>query len=71
LLDLADRYIATGRSIIADPHHFDANPDPTCLFDADPDPIFQFDADPDPVFHFDADPYPCFQIKAQNIEKIF
>jgi hypothetical protein len=26
---------------VADPHHFDAVPDPACLFDADPDPSCQ------------------------------
>jgi hypothetical protein len=41
-------------SSVADPHHFDANPDPTFHFDADPDP--------------NADP--SFQIKAQNLEKV-
>ncbi len=46
---------------VADPHHFDADPDP--------DPACHFDADPDPTFHFDADPDPCFQIKAQNLKK--
>ncbi len=32
---------------VADPHHVDADPDPTFHFDADPnpDPTFQFDAD--------------------------
>ena len=33
---------------VADPHHFDADPDPTFYFDADPDPTLRFDADPDP-----------------------
>jgi hypothetical protein len=33
---------------VADPHHFDGNPDPTILFDADPKPTFPFGADPDP-----------------------
>ncbi len=36
---------------VADPHYFDAYPDPACHFDADPDPTFHFDADPDPSFH--------------------
>jgi hypothetical protein len=36
-------------SSVADPYHFDSNPDP------DPDPAFHFDADPDPAFQFDAD----------------
>ena len=34
--------------VAADPHRFDADPDPTFHFDADPDP--------DPPCHFDADP---------------
>jgi hypothetical protein len=54
---------------IADPHHFDAVPDPACHFDADPDPACHFDADPDPACHFDVDPDPSFQIKAQNLKK--
>ncbi len=33
---------------VADPHHFDADPDPAFHFDADPDPTFHSDADPDP-----------------------
>jgi hypothetical protein len=39
---------------VADPYHFDVDPDPTCYFDADPDPASHFDADPDsdPTFHF-------------------
>jgi hypothetical protein len=43
----------------ADPHHFDADPDPACHFDADLDPACKSDADPDPysdpdpTFHFD------------------
>ncbi len=65
---------------VADPHHFDADPDedpdPARHFDADvdPDPACHFDADPDPTFHLDAvpdpDPDPSFQIKAQNFEKV-
>ncbi len=35
--------------MLADPHHFDVDPD------ADPDPAFHSDADLDPTFHFDAD----------------
>ncbi len=59
---------------VADPHHFDADPDPACYFHAGPDldPSFHFDADlePDPTFHFDPDPDPdpSFQIKAENLE---
>jgi len=50
-------------SSVADPHHVDADPDPSCQFDVDPDP--------DPTFHFDADPNPdpSFLRKAQNLEK--
>ncbi len=40
------------KNSVADPHHFDANPD------ADPDPAFHFCADPDPIFHFEADAEP-------------
>jgi hypothetical protein len=46
----------TLRGSVADPLHFDADPDPTFHFDADPDPAFLLVADPDPAFHFDADP---------------
>jgi hypothetical protein len=47
-------------SSIADPHHFDAVPDPdsACHFDADPDPTFHFDENPDPEL--------SFQIKAET-----
>jgi hypothetical protein len=31
----------------ADPHHFDANPNPACNFDADPEPACHFDVDAD------------------------
>jgi hypothetical protein len=49
-------------SSVADPLHFDADPDPACHFDADPDP--------DPVFPFDGDldSDPSLLIKAQNLE---
>jgi hypothetical protein len=51
---------------VADPHYFDANPDPgldpAFHFDEDPnpDPTFHSDAnpDPDPIFQFDEDPHP-------------
>ncbi len=50
------------QSSVADPHHFDAYPDPNFHFDADPDldrdTTFHSDADPDPTFQFDADPDP-------------
>jgi hypothetical protein len=32
---------AAGDSSVADPHHFDVDPDPACHFDADPDPSFK------------------------------
>ncbi len=48
---------------VADPHHVDADPDPTFHSDADPDlnPNLHFDANPDPAFHFKADPDPASQ----------
>ncbi len=45
---------------VADPHHFDPDPDPTVHSNTDPDPNFQFALDPDAVLitHFfpDLDP---------------
>jgi hypothetical protein len=35
---------------VADPDHFDTDPDPGFHFDTDPDPGFHFDTDPDPIF---------------------
>ncbi len=32
----------------ADPHHFNAEPDPAFHFNADPDPAFHINPDPDP-----------------------
>jgi hypothetical protein len=49
---------------VADPHHHDADPDPTFHFNADPDPAFHLTADPDPTFHFDADPDTAFYFHA-------
>ncbi len=68
--DTALPYSGTGTSI-ADPHHFDPDPDPACRFDADPDSDLacHFDVDLDPTFHYVADPDPSFQIKAQNLEQ--
>jgi hypothetical protein len=43
---------------VADPHHFDADPNPAFYFNADRDPAFHFNADPDPAFHFYADSDP-------------
>jgi hypothetical protein len=71
VLNLVSSFVAT---TVADPLHFDADPDadPACQFDADLDPARHFDADPDPIFHIDADPdpVPSFQIKPQNLEKV-
>ncbi len=43
------------KTSVVDPHHLNADPDPTYHFGADPDPTYHFDADPDPTSHFDAD----------------
>ncbi len=40
-------------SSAADPHHIDAEQNPSFHCDADPNPSFHFDSDPDPTFHFD------------------
>ncbi len=62
-----------GSDSVADPHNFDADPDPGCHFDVDPVRACHFDAvanpNPDPTFHFDADPDPSYQIKAQHLKK--
>ncbi len=55
-------HYATHEASVADPHHFDADPDPAWHFDTDPNP--------DPTFHFNADPDPSLQIKAQNLDKV-
>jgi hypothetical protein len=34
---------------IADPHHFNVDPDPAFYFQADLDPAFHLNADPDPA----------------------
>ncbi len=44
---------------VADPHYFDADPDPAWHFDPDPKFTFHFDADPEPD--------PSFQIMAQKL----
>jgi hypothetical protein len=36
---------------VADPLHFNVNPDPSFHFTANPDPTFQFNADPDLAPH--------------------
>jgi hypothetical protein len=33
---------------VADPHHFNAEPDPSFYFNMDPDPTFHIDEDPAP-----------------------
>jgi hypothetical protein len=43
---------------VADPHHFDADPDPSFHFAADPNQTFHFEADPGLTFHFDVAPDP-------------
>ncbi len=40
---------------VADPHHFNADPDTSCYFNASPDLAVHFNADPDSAFHFTAD----------------
>ncbi len=44
-------------SSVADPRHFDSDPDPAFNLDPDPDPTFHSDADPGPTFQFYANPY--------------
>jgi hypothetical protein len=55
-------YKRTAASSVANPHHFNENPDPdpACHFDPDLDPCH---FDPDPTFHFDADPDPVLASK--------
>jgi hypothetical protein len=36
-------------SRVADPHHVDADPDPSDHFDPNPDPTFYFNEDADPA----------------------
>jgi hypothetical protein len=56
---------------VANPHHFDEDPDPdpACHFDADPDPhpACHLDADPEPTFHVDANPCGSGSQTLQNI----
>ena len=50
--------------MVADPHHLNADPDPSFYFNAltEPDPAFHFNGDsvPDPFFHTNANPDPNF-----------
>jgi hypothetical protein len=43
--------LSLSHTMVADPHHFNADPDPAFRFNADPDPAVHFKADPDPA-HF-------------------
>jgi hypothetical protein len=43
------KILATALVSVADPDHFDTDPDPAFHFDKDPDPAFQSDTDPDPT----------------------
>jgi hypothetical protein len=45
-------------SHVADPNHFNADPDPVFHCNSDPDPAFHCNADQVPPDHFSADPYP-------------
>jgi hypothetical protein len=36
---------------VADPHHFNADPDPTFLVNAEPDTVFNFHTDPNSAPH--------------------
>jgi hypothetical protein len=51
---------------VADPHHFDADPD--FHFDADPDSTFLFEAEADPTFHLDTDPDPAHHKSDSNLK---
>ncbi len=49
------------RRVVADPHHFDAEPAPTFPLDADaePAPTFHNEGDPDPAAHQNCVSDPC------------
>ncbi len=63
--DFHNEKTRTPRTRVADPHHFnmDPDPDPSFIFNADPDPNFHFDPDPDLTFHFNADPDPASHLR--------
>ncbi len=44
--------------MFADPHHCNADPDPSFHFNPVPDPIFHFNAVPDPTFYINAETDP-------------
>jgi hypothetical protein len=62
---------------VVDPHHVDADPDPTFHFDADPDLTCHFDAgqDAEPDFLYDAfpdaGPYPYFYLMQIRIRVVY
>ncbi len=47
--------LCSATASVADPYHFNADPDPSLHFYADPDPAFHFNADPD----LDHTPHQC------------
>ncbi len=49
---------ATPLNSVAEPHHFDTDPDPVFQSDADPDLTFHSHADQDPTFQLDEGPNP-------------
>ncbi len=51
-----DRYGYLFLGLIADPHYFNADPDPDPSFQ---DPSFYVNVDPDPNFNFNTDPDPA------------
>jgi hypothetical protein len=54
------------RSIVYDPSHFLADPDPALQVRADPDPVIHVGADPNPTLHVGEDPYPAFYVGADK-----
>jgi hypothetical protein len=49
--------------MVANPHNFNADPDP--------DPAFHFKTDPDPTYHFNADPEPVPRQSDMNLRPLF
>ena len=45
----ADNYTDVAYGKVADPNHFNKDPDLASLLNADPDQTFNFNADPDPA----------------------
>jgi hypothetical protein len=53
---MREHWLTTNRELadvarVADPHHFNADPDPAFHLNADLDPACHFNADPDPAPH--------------------